>query len=235
MIQFDKAHIGYSDTLISIDDLYLKSGEVHILVGKNGAGKSTLLKTITKQEKLLKGDILINNTSLNVLRENAIAHHLSFVGSTFPEIDFMSVIDFIGLGRTPHTNALGRHSELDKQKIDDAIAALEIEQLRDKFTSELSDGERQMVSIARAIAQETKIILLDEPTAFLDYANKLKVLNLLKKIAVEMDKCIILSSHDIELSIESECPFLVLSKVNNGLTLLFPPVSKQEVIALAFG
>lgn len=234
MIEFNNAHIGYNETIISIESLILKKSNVYILAGRNGAGKSTLLKTITKQEKLLNGDILFNGISISNIRENNVAKHLAFVQSTFPKIDFMKVKDFVSLGRAPHTNALGRLHQLDIEKTKKAIKALEIDHLSEKFTSELSDGERQMVAIAKAIAQETDIVLLDEPTAFLDYANKIKVLNLLKKIASEMNKCIILSSHDIDLSIESHCTFIVISRNEKKIHLLKAPINKTEVLKIAF-
>ena len=234
MIQFSNVHIGYSETLISIDSLRLEKGELYILVGKNGVGKSTLLKTMTGQQNLLRGTIQLNGTSITAIRDNAIAKYLAFVQSTFPRVDYLRVKDFVSLGRSPHTNALGRLHQQDIEKTNAAIQALEIDHLSNKFTSQLSDGERQMSAIARAIAQETDIVLLDEPTAFLDYANKVKALNLLKKIAVDMDKCIVLSSHDIDLSVESGCPFLVISGKEKKLQLLTPPIQKVEVLDMAF-
>ncbi len=232
MISFKQAHIGHNKTLLAIESLSLAKGEVYILAGRNGAGKSTLLKTLTKEVSLIAGNISLNETELNGIRPNDISKHLAFVRSSFPNVDYLKVLDFVALGRTPFTNALGRLTSNDLKIVAEAIDALNINELADKFTSELSDGERQLTAIARAIAQETSIILLDEPTAFLDYSNKMRVLELLKRIAQEMNKCIVMSSHDIDLSIDSNCPFLVLSEA--GIQLLETPVSKQQVLELAF-
>lgn len=234
MIRFRDVHIGYSKTLFTIDALDLSAGTVYILVGRNGAGKSTLLKTITRQEKLLKGRIEINGTFLENIKPTEVAKHLAFVRPVFPGVDYLRLNEFVALGRSPHTNAFGRLHETDRGIVKKAIEALGIGHLQDAFTSELSDGERQLASIARAIAQETSVILLDEPTAFLDYANKANVLALLKKIAVDMNKCIVLSSHDIDLSIDSGCPFLILSENDHSLQLLSAPVQKEKVLSLAF-
>jgi iron complex transport system ATP-binding protein len=156
------------------------------------------------------------------------------VSTTFPQVDYLRVTEFIGMGRTPHTNALGRFAENDHAIVKEALKKLNISELQNKFTSELSDGERQLCAIAKAIAQETNIIILDEPTAFLDYSNKIKVLNILKQIALEMNKCIILSSHDIDLSINANCPFLVLNKTTTKMEFLHPPIEKEKIILLAF-
>lgn len=234
MIQFEKAHIGYADVIVTVSSLELQSGKLYILVGKNGAGKSTLLKTITKQVPLLNGTIELNGISIDQLKASDIGKHMAFVRSTFPEIDYIKVQEFIALGRSPHTDAFGRLKAKDLESVEKAISALEIDHLRNKFTRELSDGERQMVGIARALSQETPIILLDEPTAFLDYGNKLNVLNRLKEIAQTMNKCILLSSHDIDLSTEANCPFVVLPFQGNEIQLV-EKTSKKELLNLAFG
>ena len=235
MIQFTKTHIGYnSPELFSIEDIVLEKNSVYILVGKNGSGKSTLLRTIIKHEKLLQGDILMNGKSLSSIKQNSIAEHVAFVSTNFPQVDYLTVAEFVGLGRTPYTNALGRFTDKDHAMVSNALNKMNILALEEKFTSELSDGERQLCAIAKAIVQETEVIILDEPTAFLDYANKIKVLNVLKQIAEEMDKCIILSSHDIDLSIKANCPFLVVNQSSAKLEFLQPPIDKKNLMHLAF-
>jgi len=235
MIQFKNTHIGYTlPALFTIDNIVLEKNSVYILVGKNGSGKSTFLRTIIKNEKILQGEILLNGKSTRGISDNSISKHVAFVSTTFPQVDYLRVTEFIGMGRTPHTNALGRFSENDHAIVKQALKKLNISKLQNKFTSELSDGERQLCAIAKAIAQETKIIILDEPTAFLDYSNKIKVLNILKQIALEMNKCIILSSHDIDLSINANCPFLVLNKTTTKMEILPPPIEKEKLILLAF-
>ena len=235
MIQFTKTHIGYtSPALFTIDDIVLEENSVCILVGKNGSGKSTFLRTIIKHEKIIQGDILLYGRSIKGIKDNSISKHIAYVPTTFPQVDYLRVTEFVGMGRTPHTNALGRFSEKDHGIVKEALKKLHISNLEHKFTGELSDGERQLCAIAKAIAQETKIIVLDEPTAFLDYSNKIKVLNILKEIAAEMNKCIILSSHDIDLSIMANCPFLVLNKTDAKMELLLPPIEKEKLMLMAF-
>lgn len=228
MIEFKQVHIGYTVSLISIEDLHLHMGELYLLIGKNGVGKSTLLKSITGQLHPLKGSINIDGTPLRSMNDRAIAEKIAFVRSTFPSTLFLRVEDYIALGRTPHTNALGRLNTVDFLAIDRSIDTLGLRHLVGKFTSELSDGERQMVAIARAIAQETPIIILDEPTAFLDYTNKKQVVDHLKTIAQSMEKCILLSTHDVHIAVDSKSPFLAI--VNQQIKLYAPPVVKETLI-----
>jgi iron complex transport system ATP-binding protein len=234
MIHFEGAHIGHTHTLFHIPEVKLEVGEVYILVGRNGAGKSTLLNAIVGQQALQSGRIHIDGQAIHSLRPEALSRKIAFVRAQFPQVEYLEVSQYIALGRTPYTNALGRLSGDDLHQVDAAIAALEIERLRGKYTAVLSDGERQLVAIARAVAQNTPVILLDEPTAFLDYPNKQAVLSLLQKIAREQQKCILLSSHDIDLSIEAHCPFFVIPTQGGEATLIPAPVSKETLLALAF-
>lgn len=234
MIHLKEAHIGYSQALISVEDLMLERGQLYILAGKNGAGKSTLLRTLTGQLPALRGEILLDGKPLGHFNEQSISRQIAFVGSTFPSVDFLRTEEYIALGRTPYTNAFGRLHPKDTEALERAIRVLNIAHLRNKFTSQLSDGERQMAAIARAVTQETDAILLDEPTAFLDYTNKTRILHLLKKIAEEQHKCIILSSHDIDISLTAQCPFLVVENATCRLLHLPPPIDKQTVIRSAF-
>ncbi|OFZ12536.1 MAG: hypothetical protein A3D92_02820 [Bacteroidetes bacterium RIFCSPHIGHO2_02_FULL_44_7] len=234
MIQFTGAHIGYKESLLEIRDLHLQKGTLYILVGKNGAGKSTLLKSIIGQERLLSGSLKIDGEEISTLSERQIAGKLAFVRSTFPPTDFLSAFDYVALGRTPYTDTFGRLNQSDREQIDRAFDLLEIRHLKNTFTTSLSDGERQMVAIARAVAQNTSCILLDEPTAFLDYTNKARILQFLKKIAQEEEKCVVLSSHDIELSIDAACPFLLVNTNQKSLNELPVPVQKEAVIQGAF-
>lgn len=234
MIQFESAHIGYDQSLLEIKDLRLQKGNLYILVGKNGVGKSTLLKSMIGQERLLSGSLKIDGREISELNELRMAEKMAFVRSTFPPTEFMQAYAYVALGRTPHTNAFGRLSLRDREQIDRAFELLEIPHLTEAFTTSLSDGERQMVAIARAVAQDTSCILLDEPTAFLDYMNKARILQLLKRIAHEEGKCIVLSSHDIELSIEAACPFLLVNTHEKSLQLMPVPVQKDAVIQGAF-
>ncbi|MDG1332830.1 MAG: ABC transporter ATP-binding protein [Crocinitomicaceae bacterium] len=233
MIELKKAHIGYSEGILHCQDIQLECGNVYILVGKNGIGKSTLLKTISKQINLISGQILIDGKEVQNVSTNELPKLLSFVPVHFPQMDYVRSREFISAGRAPYTNALGRITEEDSQEIEHAISALGIESLSERFTSELSDGEKQLVAIAKSIAQKTPIILLDEPTAFLDYSNKKKVLSILKETAAVMNKCIVLSAHDIDLCLEFSSNFLVVNADSKELQLQQKP-SRLGIISAAF-
>jgi iron complex transport system ATP-binding protein len=235
MIEFKKTVIGHKKSpLISIDFLELKAGELYILIGKNGSGKSTLLKSIIGFNSLLSGEVLVEGKNITSFSKSELSKTVSFVRSTFPQTDYLKVDDFIALGRSPYTNALGRLSLLDKDIINNSIQTLKIAHLKGKFTSDLSDGERQLVSIAKALTQDTSIILLDEPTAFLDYSNKSHLHQLLKRIAHETNKCIILSSHDLDLSLDTNCSFLAINNSTKELHLVEAPAEKSALLNMAF-
>lgn len=233
MIKTRGLHIGYSESILQVDDLNL-SNDVHILIGKNGSGKSTFLKTITSQLASIKGAIELDGKDLTSISIAEIPKTISFVSSQFPIVDFLRVSEFISLGRSPHTNFFGKKTLNDSEAMQRSIEVLKIEYLKDRFTSELSDGEKQLVSIAKALTQETPIIALDEPTAFLDYSNKKLVLENLISISKEFNKCIILSSHDIDLSLEAECPFLVVEDTSKRIKFVENGISKSDLIGLAF-
>lgn len=233
MIQFENIEIGYKTTLFSVDSLELKSGNAYVLVGKNGAGKSTFFKTITKEISARKGKIFLNNQDLGSIGKVEISKLISFVPSRFPILDFVSTEEYLGLGRTPHINWIGKFKSTDKNTVDSVIEKLGIERLRKKFTSDLSDGERQLVAIGRSLVQETPIILLDEPTSFLDYQNKQKIVQLIRSIAQEQNKLILFSSHDIELSLGNLKYFLCIN-ANSGEFVQFQSPCLEDVILTSF-
>lgn len=233
MIKTQGLHIGYSESILSVDNLNLSSG-VHILIGRNGSGKSTFLKTLAGQVAKIEGSIKLKNKEVSSISIEELPRIISFVSSQFPIVEFLRVSEFVGLGRNPHTNFFGRKTTEDIGVIDKALETLNISYLRDRFTSELSDGEKQLVSIAKALTQETAIIALDEPTAFLDYSNKKLVLEKLVTIGQEFNKCILLSSHDLDLSIDTDCPFLVIEDRSKSIRFIEAGISKAELIEIAF-
>jgi iron complex transport system ATP-binding protein len=233
MIATKGLHIGYSNSIVHVEDLDLNEG-VYILVGKNGSGKSTFLKTITGQINPIEGNVQLGGKELSTMKPAELPTTCAFVSSQFPQIEFLLTEEYIGLSRSPYTNFFGTITSHDKELINQTMSELNIEHLKGRYTSELSDGERQLVAIAKAVSQETPIITLDEPTAFLDYSNKRTVLQALLKISKEHKKCILISSHDIDLSIDANCPFLVVSKENRQLSLHPAGISKDELIRLAF-
>jgi len=235
MIQFNTVEIGYKQALLKVNKLELKKGEVYALIGSNGSGKSTLLNTILKKTAAFSGDLLINSSSLSTYSVAELAKSIAFVDSKFDGIEHLTVVDYIALGRTPYTNALGRLRSEDHLIIDAAIEKLNLGKFRNRETLKLSDGERQMVSIARAICQSTPIILLDEPTAFLDYGNRKKLIETLSGIAKAENKCILFSTHDIDICLEENgLNLLLINQSKNELELYPNTISKSEIISIGF-
>jgi iron complex transport system ATP-binding protein len=227
MIQFSQTKIGYKKTLLKIDSLDLKEGKVYALVGRNGVGKSTLLQSMAKLLPLMSGNIRYEEISLKNLSRNQMARLIAFVESKFDGVEYLSVQDYLMLGRAPYTSLTGKLSETDKAFVNEISTELQIMHLLEKSTTEISDGERQICSVARALIQETPIILMDEPTAFLDFINRQKLLELLIKIATEKQKCIVLSTHDIDLCLENQLTFLIAS---HGKLTLENCRTKQELV-----
>lgn len=235
MIEFNSVEIGYKKNLFSIDSLKLNQGEIYALVGANGSGKSTLLKSIKGDSKAYSGDIKFNDSSLRLLTIEQKAKLIASVNPFQEKIPFLKVKDFVLLGRTPHINFLGSYSNEDIVKVDDLLETLGLSFLSAKFLDEVSDGERQLLSIARAIIQDTEVIVLDEPTAFLDYVNRVKVVRLLKDITTKYNKCILFSSHELELCIKEDLKLLLINKLNNQLeSKESKSTTIEEIIAKSF-
>lgn len=222
MIQFENVKIGYATVLAEITVSQFEKGKMYALIGSNGSGKSTFLRTICGRQKPLGGSVRINGNVVAKMDQNELAKMVAFVPSKFPEADFMSVYDFIALGRTPYLNNIGRLNEEDFKVIENVIKHVQIQHLQTKRTNELSDGERQLCAVARALAQQTPIILLDEPTGFLDFRNKRRLLVLLDKLTKEMQLTILFSTHDIESIFPLDIQLLGIEAVNS--------VRKLEVI-----
>jgi iron complex transport system ATP-binding protein len=229
MIHFKKAEIGYQIPLLKVTDLILEAGNVYALVGRNGSGKSTLLRSITSQTSLIAGDISINSVSIKNTNSSEKSKTIAFVESKFDGIAFLTVANYLALGRAPYTNALGRLSQADWDLVNQVANEIGIETFLQKETLSLSDGERQLCAIARAIVQETPVLLLDEPSAFLDYANKQILVDKLLQIAREKQKCIVFSTHDLDLCIENNIGFLALK---NRTLLKASGLTKHELISL---
>lgn len=227
-------HIGYSKVLLEIPELTLESGKVYALIGANGRGKTTLMKTLIGQIPAISGEMIVVEKATSLLSPIEKSKLFGFVQSRFPGIPYMKAKEYVALGRSPFTNAFGRLSVKDENIVQQSFKTLEIEHLADKFTEELSDGERQMLAVAKVLAQETKYIFLDEPTAFLDYSNKKRVLEMLVKIAKEEDKCIFYSSHDLEMALVYSTKLICVPKEFNEIEVLQEPITLEKVINLAF-
>ena len=192
----------------------LEQGQLIGLVGANGIGKSTLLRTLIKVQPSLTGSIFLNKKILKETSTIDLAKQLSIVLTEQLTSKNLSVIDLVALGRHPYTNWIGNLTEEDRQKVDEAISLVNISELKDKRCYELSDGQLQKVMIARALAQDTDIIVLDEPTTHLDMYHKAYILKLLQKLTKETGKTILFSSHEIDLAIQLCDTMIVMTNDN---------------------
>lgn len=214
---------GKSGKVVVAEDINasLFSGELTCLLGPNGAGKSTLLKTLTAFIPPLSGEILIEGKLLSDYSDSEISKVISVVLTDRLSVDNMTVEELIALGRSPYTGFWGRLSQNDHRIVDEAIALVNIESLRFRAVQTLSDGERQKVMIAKSLAQETPVIFLDEPTAFLDYPSKVEIMQLLRRLAREKGKTVFLSTHDLELALQIADKVWLLDK-RLGVTIGTP-------------
>lgn len=178
------------------------SGELTCLLGANGAGKSTLLRTLSAFLRPLEGEIRIMGKPLGDYTDKQLATVIGVVLTEKCHLRNMTVTELIGMGRSPYTGFWGTLTKSDCRIVEDAIALVGIGELKNRMVHTLSDGERQKVMIAKALAQETPIIFLDEPTAFLDYPSKIEILHLLHRLSRERQKTIFLSTHDLELALQ---------------------------------
>ena len=214
VINLSQLSVGYSlsHPVISDINLELRSGQLACLIGENGIGKSTLLKTLTGFLPKLKGSLLLGDRDIDSFFQRELARQVSIVLTQKPDVQNLTIEEIIGLGRSPYTGFFGRLRAEDRKVVDDAIATMGIEKLRGRMIQTLSDGERQKVMIAKALAQETPIILLDEPTAFLDFPSKAETFQSLQRMAHERDKLILLSTHDLELAVRFADSLLEVKK-----------------------
>ncbi len=198
--------IGYSHKkLANISDdinINLKNGQLIALVGENGIGKSTLLRTISGLQKPISGNISIEGKNLSEYKSADLAKKLSLVLTEKLPPGNLTVWELIATGRQPYTNWIGKLSSVDRNIILNAMDMTQTTSFAEKRHFEISDGQMQKVMIARALAQDTPLIILDEPTTHLDIVHKISLLHLLKKLAHESGKCILYSTHDIELALD---------------------------------
>ena len=199
--------IGYSSkkgitTIASNLNIDLEKGKLVCLLGKNGVGKSTLLRTLTKVQPALSGEVFINNKNLNSLNNLELAKSLSLVLTERLPESTLSVYELVALGRQPYTNWVDNLNEKDVKIIERAFEQTNTQHLKNHKYYELSDGQLQKVLIARALAQNTKIIILDEPTAHLDIHHTIETFTLLKQLALKFNKTIIISTHEINIALQ---------------------------------
>lgn len=206
-IELQNLTIGYSEkgnskTVAGNINATLHSGCLTCLVGSNGIGKSTLLRTLSAFQPMLSGNIVVDGRPLSDFSDQELSHVIGIVLTGKPDVQNMTVEDIVGLGRSPYTGFWGTLDDDDKAVVEESMSLVGITHLRHRMIQTLSDGERQKMMIAKALAQQTPVIFLDEPTAFLDYPSKVEMLQLLRRLSHDTDKIIFLSTHDMELALQ---------------------------------
>ena len=203
MIELRHLTVGYEGKAVLADICQtLRSGQMVCLLGANGVGKSTLLRTLSGFLPPLSGEVLVDGRSLRSLSLRERSQSISVVLTERVEVPYMKVEDLVGMGRSPYTGFFGTLGKEDRRIVGEAIEMVGIGNLAQRSIDTLSDGERQKALIAKALAQQTSVIFLDEPTAFLDFHAKVGTLRLMLRLAHEMGKTVFLSTHDVEMAIQ---------------------------------
>ena len=193
--------VGYQGKALIHDiNIGINKGEIVTLIGPNGAGKSTILKSITRQLALVGGYVYFDNSSIHNMSYKKLSTRMAVVLTQRMQPELMTCHDVVATGRYPYTGRLGILSREDEDKVEEAMAAVHASELGGRDFNAISDGQRQRVLLARAICQEPDIIILDEPTSFLDVRHKLELLSILRSMAKEKDITVVMSLHEIDLA-----------------------------------
>ena len=210
MIQLKDLTLGYEQrTLLEKVSAHITGGQLVALLGRNGTGKSTLLRAVMGLEKPQNGEIILHGNNIASLKPEELARNISFVTTDKVRIANLRCRDVVALGRAPYTNWPGQLQGEDKEKVDNAMHLVGMDSYAEKTMDKMSDGECQRIMIARALAQDTPVILLDEPTAFLDLPNRYELCLLLRKLTQKEGKCILFSTHDLDIAL-SLCDTIML-------------------------
>lgn len=225
-IRIDSLSIGYrgksSVKVVAANyNAAINSGELTCLLGANGVGKSTLLRTLSAFQPKISGHIFIQGKDISDYTDSDLSTVISVVLTEKCDVRNMTVTELVGLGRSPYTNFWGTLTKDDRRIVEHSIELVRAGELKDRMVHTLSDGERQKVMIAKALAQETPVIFLDEPTAFLDFPSKVEIMQLLHRLSRETGKTIFLSTHDLELALQIADKIWMMDKTN-GLTIGTP-------------
>jgi iron complex transport system ATP-binding protein len=205
ILSFGSLRIGYADgrnekVLLPPLTASARRGEMIALIGKNGIGKSTLLRTLAGLQPSLGGDIIYSGKSIKEYSRTDLARTIGYISTEIVKVSNMRVYDLVALGRFPYTNWFGKIDKVNHDIITDSIEKTGMSSLSLRFVSELSDGERQKAMIARILAQDTGILVMDEPTAFLDIGSKFEILHLMHLLSQKNGKTIIFSTHDLNVA-----------------------------------
>ena len=200
-ITTNRLTVGYRGHRVVEDiSLSLPCGRLVCLLGPNGAGKSTLLRTLCGFQPPIAGTVTISGSDITTMSATEVARLVSVVLTDRPLTPSLTAAEMVGMGRAPYTGFWGRLSDDDRRLVSEAMQTVGIAPLATRRMGRLSDGERQKVMIAKALAQHTPVIVLDEPTAFLDYPSKVAVMKTLARLAHDEGKTILMSTHDLELA-----------------------------------
>lgn len=214
---------------------HIANNELIALLGPNGVGKSTLMRTITGMQSVLEGTILCNGQNIKYMSNRERARHISMVLTDKIEDRYLTALDVVGTGRYPHGSFMGRiNSPKDMEMIQKAMELVNIVDLKSRFFHTLSDGEKQRVMIARAIAQDTPLIFLDEPTAFIDSPGKVQIMSLLLNLVKSHNKSILLTTHDTELALKYASKLWLLGKENLFIEGVPDDLVEKGVINIIF-
>ena len=228
--------VGYDGKpLIEHIEIGVRRGEILTLIGPNGSGKSTILKSMIRQLKLIAGTVVLDGRAMAGMKEGDIAQRLSIVMTERIKAELMSCYDLVATGRYPYTGRLGLLSEEDHRIVREAIRTVHAEEFADRPFTEISDGQRQRLLLARAICQEPEVIVLDEPTSFLDIRHKLELLDILKNLVREKNVAVILSLHELDLA--QKVSDRVVCVANERIDRCDTPenIFTDEYIALLYG
>jgi len=220
ILSFDSLGIGYGSgtrrkILLPPLNASAVSGELVAIIGRNGIGKSTLLRTIIRLHTALGGQVLIQGENLLKISRIELARRIGYISTEIIRVSNMTVYELVALGRFPHTNWIGRIDSRGKEVIDDAIEKTGISNFKGRYIAELSDGERQRAMIARVLAQDAAIMVMDEPLAFLDLPGKYEIANLIRNLS-KAGKTIIFSTHDLDIAVKIADRIWLMQK--EGLT-----------------
>lgn len=200
MIEFKNLSVGFNHKVILSNlDGVIEEGKLIALMGINGVGKSCFLKTMTTINSPISGEIKIDNIDIKDITNLEMAKIMAVVLTDKIQADFLRVEELIRLGRSPHTNFWGELSENDNQKMDDVVKLLKLEPIYDRYFSDLSDGQKQKVLLARALVQGPRYLFLDEPTTYLDIPSKIELMKILKIVSHEKKMGVFFSTHDLNL------------------------------------
>ncbi len=214
ILKVDKITVSYGKKIVLKDlDIEFEEGTLTGIVGPNGSGKSTLLKTIATLLKPLRGTVYIDFKEIFKMSRREIAKTISIVLTERPDAELIKVRDLVALGRYPYTGIFGKLSNRDIDVVKECLKIVRAEHLEDRYFTELSDGEKQKVLIARALAQEPKILILDEPTTFLDIKHRMEIMSILRDIAKKKNMIIIVSLHELDIA-SKFCDKIII--INDG-------------------